>query len=350
MKKKILIIWYWWTIVMVVNEEKKIVEPAKNLDEILALLPRVDELADIELEILANKDSANITPNDWTRLAMHIHGKHGDYDAFIIAHGTNTMANTASALSLALWQWLKKPVIVTWSQLPLSVYWNDARFNFENAIKVAVEASENNIAEVMISFNDVVLRGCRALKISESKFHAFDSPAFPALWEITSTWVHFRHWAKKVSPEIPFTISPHFNNNILSMDITPGLSPSLLESLVLSWKCKWVVLKSFWAWSVPTEWEFSLLPLIKKLTQEFKIPVIITTKFLWWNAFKEINDECAVLAIDHGAIPGGDLTSVMAEVKLMRILAQWTFSENTIRDMMLDSVVWEISDARDQQY
>jgi len=87
---------------MVVNEEKKTVEPAENLDEILALLPRMDELADLDLEILANKDSANITPNDWTRLTMFIHGKHDDYDAFIIAHGTNTMSNTASALSLAL--------------------------------------------------------------------------------------------------------------------------------------------------------------------------------------------------------------------------------------------------------
>jgi len=77
--------------------------------------------------------------------------------------------------------------------LPLSVYGNDARFNFENAIKVAVEASDNGIAEVMISFNDAVLRGNRSLKVSESKFHAFDSPAFPPIGEITSTGVHFRH-------------------------------------------------------------------------------------------------------------------------------------------------------------
>ena len=86
---------------MVVNEEKKSVEPAENLDEILALLPKVDEMADIEMDILANKDSANISPSDRTRLAMYIFDKHDEYDAFVITHGTNTMSNTASALSLA---------------------------------------------------------------------------------------------------------------------------------------------------------------------------------------------------------------------------------------------------------
>ena len=78
-------------------------------------------------------------------------------------------------------------MIITGSQLPLSVYGNDARFNFENAIKTAVEAAEEGIAEVMVSFADVVLRGSRAVKVSESAFRAFDSPAFPPLANITAT-------------------------------------------------------------------------------------------------------------------------------------------------------------------
>ena len=90
----------------------------------------------------------------------------------------------------------------------------------------------------MVSFDDVVLRGGRSMKVSESAFGAFASPAFPNLADITATGVHFSHLAKKRDDNIPLSINPHFNNNILSMDLTPGLSPSLLEALVLSGKCK----------------------------------------------------------------------------------------------------------------
>ena len=66
------------------------------------MLPSISDFADLEFSVLANKDSANVTPEDWTRIATHINEKHDEYDAFVITHGTNTMANTASALSLAL--------------------------------------------------------------------------------------------------------------------------------------------------------------------------------------------------------------------------------------------------------
>ncbi len=134
-RKKILVISYGGTIVMVVDPKNKSVKPAENLDEILALLPNLDAAADITLEVLANKDSTNVTPDDWTRLAMYIYNKHDEYDGFIITHGTNTMAYTASAVAIALGRGLKKPVIFTGAQLPLTVYGNDARFNFENAVK-----------------------------------------------------------------------------------------------------------------------------------------------------------------------------------------------------------------------
>ena len=77
--------------------------------------------------------------------------------------------------------------------------------------------------------------------------------------------------------------------------------------------------------------------------RHYKIPVIVSTKFLGGNAYKEVNDECAVLAIQAGAIPGGDLTDVMTEVKLMWILAQGAFDEQQIRGRILDNVVGEIS-------
>ena len=169
-KKKILIIGYGGTIVMVVDETRKAVVPAKNLDEILAKLPTINDVADIDMDFLSNEDSTNVGPNDWTRIAIYIRDKHDQYDAFVITHGTNTLAYTASALTLALGTGLKKPIVLTGSQLPLSVYGNDARFNFENAIKTAAEASKRDINEVMIVFSDTILRGCRSVKSVNYRF------------------------------------------------------------------------------------------------------------------------------------------------------------------------------------
>lgn len=341
-KKKILIISYGGTIVMVVDHEKKSVVPAENIEEVMELIPNLSEVADVTMEVLSNKDSTNVGPSDWSRLSMYIAEHHDEYDGFVITHGTNTMAYTASALTLALGKGLKKPVVLTGSQLPLTEYGNDARFNFENAVKTAVVAAEQNIAEVMIVFSDLILRGGRAVKVSESAFRAFQSPAFPELGMITSTGIHFNQLAKKVDSTIQFDIKPHFSTDIVSLDLTPGQLPSLIESLVMSGKCKGIIFKSHGAGSVPTEGEFSFLPFIEKTVNTYKIPVIVSTKFLGGNSYKEINDECAVLAIKAGAIPGGDLTDVMTEVKLMWILAQGTFSENQVRTQMTTPYVGEM--------
>jgi L-asparaginase len=340
-KRKILVIGYGGTISMVVKENK--VVPAENIGEIMALLPSLSELADVDFDVLSNKDSTNVNHADWSRIAYHIAEKMDQYDGFLITHGTNTMAYTASALSLALGRGLAKPVALTGSQLPLTVYGNDARFNFENSIKVLVQACEENIAEVMIVFDDLVLRGGRAVKVSESAFRAFMSPAFPSIADITSTGVHFNYHARQKPRDMPFDIKPHFTPGILSIDLTPGQLPDLFETIISSGKCKGIILKSHGAGSVPTEGSYNFIPLIEKTVHQYKIPVIISTKFLGGNSFKEINDECAVLALEAGAIPSGDLTDVMTEVKLMWILSQGVSGISDIRRSILSEYAGEIT-------
>jgi L-asparaginase len=342
-KKKILVIGYGGTIVMVVDEKRKAVVPAKNLDEIKKLIPRLSEVADIEMDFLSNKDSTNVGPDDWTRLAMYIHDRMDQFDGFVITHGTNTLAYTSSALQFAFSRELAKPVVITGSQLPLTVYGNDARFNFENAVKTAVVAAQKNIAEVMVVFNDVVLRGCRTVKVSESAFDAFDSPAFPELGKITSTGIHFSSEARRAKKG-KMNFQPHFYTKILSIDLTPGLLPGVLEDFIASGQCRGVILKSFGAGSVPTEGVYSYLPFIKKAVREYKIPVIVSTKFLGGNVIKEINDECAVLAIEAGATPGADMTDVATEVKLMWILAQGITEESKVHEAIIHDYVGEVTE------
>ncbi len=320
--------------------------PAENVEEILKLIPNLKDVADVEMQVLSNKDSTDVGPEDWTRIAMFLYNNHDKYDGFVITHGTNTMSYTASALTLALGKGFKKPVVITGSQLPLTVYGNDARFNFENAVKTAAMAAAENINEVMIVFSDIILRGCRTVKVSESRFRAFESPAFPEIGTITSTGIHFNYNARKMDPTIPLNLAPRFSSNIISIDLTPGQTPSMIEALVLSGKCNGVILKSHGAGSVPINGEFSFLPFIRKTVNEYKVPVIVSTKFLGGNSFKEINDDNAVRAIEAGAIPGGDLTDVMTEVKLMWLLAQGTSSTELIKERVLTDYVGEVTSVR----
>ena len=340
-KKKILVVGYGGTISMVVRNNR--VMPAENIKEITALLPRLGDFADLELEMLSNRDSTNVNHIDWTRIARYIADRMDKYDAFLVTHGTNTMAYTASALALAFGKGLKKPVGLTGSQLPLTVYGNDARFNFENAIKALAKACDENIAEVMVIFDDIILRGSRTVKVSESHFRAFQSPAFPAIGDITASGVNFNYNARRRDDLVPFEVEPEFTPGVLSIDLTPGQLPDLFESVIMSGNCKGIILNSHGAGSVPTEGPYNFLPLIKKTVQEYKIPVIISTKFLGGNAFKEVNDEPAVMALEAGAIPSGDMTDVMTEVKLMWVLSQGAKTVAAVRKAMLSEYVGEIA-------
>jgi len=122
-------------------------------------------------------DSSNMSPNDWQNIANDISKNYHDYDGFVVLHGTDTMAYTASALSFMLDN-LDKPVIVTGSQIPLSEIRSDGLHNLLNALYIAANYP---ISEVSLFFNNRLYRGNRATKADADGFNAFDSPNFPPL-------------------------------------------------------------------------------------------------------------------------------------------------------------------------
>ena len=319
-KKKIIILGFGGTIAMV-PDQNGVLKPAKSIEEIIKIVPSLCEMADLSFFELENIDSTNINPTHWTKLANYIAKIHDKFDAVIITHGTDTMAYTASAVSIALGRGLKISIIFTGSQLPLVSYGTDAKFNLENSMKTAIEASNKGIAEVMIVFSDRVLRASRAIKISEASFVAFDSPAFPYLARIDAVGIHFIFEALKANKKSVLNVKSDFKKGILAVELSPGLEPDIILEILKSKKCKGLVLKSFGAGNVPTEGEYSLLPMISKAINVLKLPVLISTKFVNGKTHMNIY-ETGKLALDAGAIPTGDLTDVMAQVKLMWALAQ----------------------------
>lgn len=337
---KILILGYGGTIAMV-PDAHGVLKPAKRIEEILDIVPSIREMAEVDFVELENRDSTNINPSHWTKLALKIAEIGKDYDGVIVTHGTDTMAYTAGAVSLAFGRNLQLPICFTGSQLPLVTHGTDARFNLENAMKTILEANRRGIAEVMIVFSDRVLRANRAIKTSEAKFHAFDSPAFPHLAAITAVGITFAPLAFEVVNGGVAELTPHFQRGILSVEIVPGLEPSILMEVLQSGKCQGLLLKSLGSGNVPSEDEYSLIPVIRA-AQSLHVPVLVSTKFVGGNTHMDIY-EPGKLALEAGAIPTGDMTDVMAQVKFMWALAQGHRGSDDLRRVMATSFVGEIT-------
>lgn len=336
--KRVALLGFGGTIAMV-PDENGVLAPAKNAIELLEYVPQLSKMADITVTQLENLDSTNVNPTHWKRLANEIDQISNDFDGVIVTHGTDTMSYTSSAVALALSGCLKLPVVFTGSQLPIVDPGNDARFNLENAMKTILKADELGIHEVMLVFADRVLRAARSIKTSESRFDAFDSPAFPYLAQITVTGVEFSPVALKHLPH-KANLRPEFNSNIFTIDLSPGLDPTMLLSLLQSKKCEALLLKSLGAGNVPSEGPYSLLPLIKRAT-ETNIPVLISTKFIGGRTLPEIY-ETGKLAQQAGAIPTGDMTDVMTQVKLMWLIALGIKSPQELRKAILSNYVGEV--------
>ncbi len=324
---RVKIIGFGGTIAMAPDREG-VLHPAKSVNELISQVPSLDSLARVTLEQVQNKDSTNITPKDWRQLISKIHDAEQStlIDGIVVTHGTDTMAYTASAVALAFGRELSIPVVFTGAQLPMGTPGTDARFNLENAMKTVIAAKNEGITEAMIVFSNKVLRGARTIKISEAEFDAFDSPAIPPLASITATGIEFQDFAfrhdgvkTEQNPKLKF------NRHIFTVEVVPGLNPKLLMKIIESGKCGGLLLKSLGSGNVPSEGTYSLLPVIKR-AGELNIPTLIATKFVGGNTHMEMYDP-GKKALDMGAIPAGDMTDVMAQVKLMWLLGNRNISE-----------------------
>ncbi len=174
-------------------------------------------------------DSSNITPDDWYCISEDIKSVYEDFDGFIVLHGTDTMAYTASALSFML-EDLSKPVIVTGSQIPWSQMRTDAR---DNLITSLLLASQYDIPEVSLYFHNRLYRGNRTRKVDAIGFHAFQSPNFPALVKVGSQ-IQVNQEILLKYPSKPLKINKITHPKVVVLSLFPGFSADMLEAVLNS--------------------------------------------------------------------------------------------------------------------
>src|SRR5699024_6871584 len=308
---KILLIQTGGTIAMDASGNKK---PALNAEKWSPLIERaVDELSEIaqvEMVKLFLEDSSDINRKHWTKLADYIYQKYDQYDGFVILHGTDTMAYTASALSFAL-QNIAKPIILTGSQVPMSSIRSDAHRNLINAIEMATL----DLPEVAICFNDHVYRGNRSTKMSIGDFDAFVSPNCPPLAEIG---LHIEFREPRWQPSDSLKLSSAFDDGLFLFKIYPNLDPRLLQQFSFN-NIRALVIEAFGSGNFPVGGSQSLLPLFERCAASNTI--LILTSQTAYDSVDLSNYKSGRKALKLGALGAGDMTTEATLTKLMYLLA-----------------------------
>lgn len=308
--KNILLIQTGGTIAMDITMGEPRLDPSKWSEVMYKEIPELSELAEIEIKQLFFEDSSDIDPQHWKELIQFIEQHYHNYDGFVILHGTDTMAYTASALSYGL-QNLSKPVILTGSQVPMSNIRSDARRNLVNAIEMATLP----LHEVAICFNDFVYRGNRATKMSIGDFDAFDSPNYPPLAEIG---LHIEINEPTKDSGLPLQCRPDFDNKVFLLKIFPGLDPRILEGIDLS-GIDVLVIEAFGSGNFPVKGEGNLLPFFRQCVRQ-DILLVITSQAAY-DSVELDKYHSGREAREIGALSAGDMTTEATLTKIMYLLA-----------------------------
>ena len=278
-------------------------------------------------------DSSDMNPSDWQRIADDIADNYDKYDGFIILHGTDTMAYTASALSFML-EDLSKPVIVTGSQFPLAELRSDGQVNLLNALYVAANYP---IAEVSLFFNNRLLRGNRSRKVDADGFNAFDSPNFPPLLE---AGINIRVKAGELAKPAatPLKVCRVKSQPIGLVSLYPGISPEVIKN-TLQQPVNALILLSYGVGNAPQQ--PALLQQLKYAADR-EIVVLNCTQCLrgrvnmggyaTGNSLKEA-----------GVLSGSDMTPEAALAKLHYLLSQ-SLSYEEIKSKLTTSLRGELSE------
>jgi L-asparaginase len=275
-------------------------------------VPEITKLARIEFELFSNIDSCEMQPELWSRLATRLAERLPAFDGAVVTHGTDTLAETACALSFML-RGLRKPVVLTGAQRPLGEIRSDARLNLIDAVTSAIHGP----SEVTVCFDSRLFRGNRVRKVSISEYDAFDSPNHPVLG-ILGVEAQF---SLRAPPRVGFSLRPKIDSRVFVLRVFPGLDPSIPLAIVRH--VKGLVVEAYGAGNFPTSETLgrSLLPLFEAAHQR-RVPVLVISQAPR-NSVDLSMYESAHQARLTGAISGGDMTVSAAVVKLMHALGNY---------------------------
>ena len=333
---KVLVVYTGGTIGMLPQEAGNPSSPLVPVgwEMIRDFVPSLRELPiEVAIREMEPVDSSDMHPEYWARIARVIRDAYDGVDGFVILHGTDTMAYTASALSFLL-ENLGKPIVITGSREPLANPGSDAGANLLNALKIASPAAFDLpvVPEVCICFDGVLLRGNRARKVGGPGPWAFQSPNAPVLGEFGDAIRIAAGLVRK--PEAnAFCVHDALDTHVLMLDIFPGIDTGMLDRIFGLDGLRGVVLKTFGSGNAPTNPEF--LRVITRGVQERNLIIVNVTQCVTGRV-DMARYGAGVGLIDAGVVCGADMTPEAALTKLQFLLGMGYDVAATKRLMQTD--------------
>ncbi|MCB8999186.1 MAG: asparaginase [Bacteroidales bacterium] len=316
----ILIIYTGGTIGMVLNSSTGALQPL-NFELISDQVPEIKKYG-FRLQTISfdpPMDSSDIGPEIWIKIAEIIASNYDDFDGFVVLHGTDTMAYSASALSFML-ENLDKPVIFTGSQLPIGVLRTDGKENIITSLEIAA-AKENGkpvVPEVCIYFENRLYRGNRTTKINADNFNAFHSANYPALAKV-GIQIRYNYDAIRYQKEKKtLSLKTRFDNHIAILKLFPGMNRAYVDSVMGIKGLRGLILETFGSGNAPADDWF--VKRVKKAIED-GIIVLDVTQCSYGSVELGMYETSRKLS-EAGVISGHDITTEAATTKLMLLLGQ----------------------------
>lgn len=305
---------------MVVDQETGVLK-AFDFEHIYEHVP---ELQKLPIEITYQSfdkpiDSSNMSPGDWQEIAKVIGANYDDYDGFVILHGSDTMAYTASALSFML-RGLNKPVILTGSQLPVGTIRTDGKENLITALEIAAAKRNDQalIREVVIYFEYRLYRGNRTHKISSENFEAFETPNYPFLAE-AGVHIHYNENALWTPSEnVVFEWDDSLKSSVAVLPLFPGMTPAYVESFLQIDDLECLIIQSFGSGNAP---DFPWFLKALRAYNERGVSLLNVSQCIKGSVHQGKYEASRTLA-EIGVMSGADITLEAALTKAMYLLAK----------------------------
>ena len=340
-KPSVLIIYTGGTIGMVQRPHTDTLAPVK-FDQILDEVPELKKFNYRIETIIFNPplDSSNITPAIWVKIAKTIKSHYNQFDGFVVLHGTDTMAYTASALSYMFVN-LTKPIIFTGSQLPVGMLRTDGKENLITSVEIAAarEMDSSLVPEVCIYFDFKLFRGNRTVKRNADLFNAFQSVNYPELAVAGVNITFKKEFIQYSSLSGPVKIKTGFDDHVVILKMFPGINRDVFKSVLSIQGLKGVVLETFGSGNVPTsKW------LTGDIKQAIKEGIVILNVTQCQGGCVLMGQyETSLELLKAGVISGKDLTTEAAITKLMFLLGQG-FSADKVKKLLNKNLRGEITD------
>ncbi|WP_017732904.1 asparaginase [Nafulsella turpanensis] len=324
----LLIIYTGGTVGMVYDEKGALVP--FDFQQILDKIPSLSRynLLLTVISFVELIDSSNATPETWQEIGDIINENYNNYDGFVVLHGTDTMAYSASAVSFML-QGLNKPVVFTGAQLPIGAVRTDARENLVTALEIASAKRTDGapiVPEVCIYFNYRLLRGNRARKVQSVHFDAFESNNYPLLAEAGVEILFNEAFIRPYQANSQLNYHRNFSKQVLILKLFPGISQEVVENMLNVPGLKGVVLETFGSGNAPT------FPWFIRALEKIIANGVVVLNISQCHGGKVMQGRYGTskLLEDIGVLSGADMTTEAAMTKTMLLLGE-DYSVNRLK-------------------